>query len=191
MNKYFCIDCGKEIQKKKKKEPIRCQSCYLKFHRNSSPLECIDCGKPLNPKSARITKRCRFCFIKSHSTKFKESDYDDNFGHWLAGFTDGEGNFHGTNNHGQAFRINLREDDKLILEEIKNRLGCGVIHFLKKTKYNPKQRNQYQYTVATLVDLINIIMPFFDKYQLRAKKKQDYLIWRSKLLEKWRYASGG
>ena len=186
MNTYTCIDCGREIIKKTKWSPQRCKSCYLKFHRNNSPLQCIDCGKLLNPKSARITRRCRFCFVKSHSTKFKEANYDDAFANWLCGFTDGEGNFHSIKGHGQAFRINLREDDLPILEEIRNRLGCGIIHFLNKTQYDSCRRDQYQYTVATLVDLINIIIPFFDKYLLRAKKKYDYYRWREMLLKQWR-----
>lgn len=181
----YCIDCGKELIIKKKIPPLRCRSCYVKYHRRNSPLCCTDCGKKLNPKSARITKRCRLCWLKSHSTKFKESNYDDAFGNWLAGFTDGEGNFQMTPNHSRSFRINLREDDRTILEEIRNKLGCGIIHFLRKSKYNSNTRDQYQYTVATFVDLVNIIIPIFDKFHLRAKKQTDYLNWRISILNQW------
>ena len=185
MNTTLCVDCGRELVVKKKVPPMRCQRCHLAFYRRTSPLQCIDCGKELNPKSARITKRCLFCFIKSHSTKFKEPDYDDSFGHWLAGFTDGEGNFSCITGHGQCFRINLREDDKPILEEMRLRLGCGRIYFLKKTQYDSCRRDQYQFSVACMVDLVNIIIPFFDKYPLRAKKRFDYLQWRENILSRW------
>jgi len=139
----------------------------------------------MHPSTNSRVKNCFLCWIKSHSTKFKEPDYDDGFGHWLAGFTDGEGNFNHVKKHGQSYRISLVIDDLPILEEIRNRLGCGVIYFRDASKYNKNSKWQCQYVVATMVDLVNIVIPLFDKYNLRAKKKKDYKIWKEKLLKKW------
>ena len=124
--------------------------------------------------------------LDNYSPKFKEPTYDAAFGNWLAGFADGEGNFSMTENHGLAFRINLREDDKHILDEIRNKLGCGRIHFLRKAQHDSCRRDQYQYSVATVVDIINTVIPLFDKYQLRAKKKYDYIKWRNTILKRWK-----
>ena len=190
-----CIDCGHILNNKTKPPHKRCRDCYMKQHKRSKPLVCLDCGKPLHPKSSLKTKRCKFCWIKSRSTKFKEPDFlnhpEWDFGNWLAGFTDGEGNFSATDNHSACFRINLREDDKPILEEIKEQLGCGRIFFLDKSRYNSNQRDQYQFTVSSLYDLIHIIIPFFDLFDLRAKKKSDYLRWREKVLHKWKEVMRG
>ena len=157
---------------------------------------CQDCGKKLNPSSKRDTKRCRVCWLESSSTRFGPVDVDDAFGHWLAGFVDGEGNFQAHNRGdgagGFVFRIILREDDKPVLDEIRLRLGVGVLYYrdLLKNKHNwnPKYQataitNQWAYLVQPMVDLINVIVPLFDKYPLRAKKKIQYAEWRSSLMK--------
>lgn len=58
-------------------------------------------------------------------------DIDDAFGHWLAGFADGEGSFNIAKNGRGArfcsFRLALHSADLPILEEIQQRLGMGTI----------------------------------------------------------------
>jgi hypothetical protein len=65
----------------------------------------------------------------------EEQMYDDTFGHWLSGFTDGEGCFHGRVVPSRqkssiivSFSIALRADDLRILEEIRQALGVGGIY---------------------------------------------------------------
>jgi len=58
---------------------------------------------------------------------------DTIFGHWFAGFVDGEGCFHiqkETNRQGFRclFSIGLRKDDGEILHIIQQKLGIGKIH---------------------------------------------------------------
>lgn len=120
----------------------------------------------------------------------------DSFGNWLAGFTDGEGNFQYRQTHGRSdamFRIILREDDKKILEEIRNNLGCGKLFYrdmADKSNWNPlyqskNMRNQWVFKVQNTYDLIERIIPLFDKYPLRAKKKKQYEKWKKQVIEKW------
>ncbi len=110
---------------------------------------------------------------------------DDSFGHWLAGFTDGEGHF-GIYENGNGkktlpraeFRIKLRQDDEPILKLIQKNLGVGKIYPARYKQHH----NQAAYTVTRRRDLLRIIQ-LFDKYPLKSKKQQDYAIWRQAVVE--------
>lgn len=102
--------------------------------------------------------------------------------YYIIGLVDGEGCFSITfNNHKDnrlieirlLFEIELREDDKDILERIKRTLDCGNIYYLSYERF-PKWRPHYKYKVSNLKDISSKIIPFFKKYQLQAKKKHDF-----------------
>jgi len=197
-----CLKCGKifEVIPCRGSEAKYCsRQCYWEYRRKypqiKQPPKCIDCGKDLHPQSRAGVKRCRPCHVLKGSTIFREPDHDDAFGHWLSGFTDGEGNFHCSEGASGryvsfAFRIILREDDKGILEKIRDNLGVGNLVFRDVVKgmpnWNPKyqskvRRNQWCYIVYSAYDLSKVIVPHFDKYPLRAKKAKQYEIWKERL----------
>lgn len=104
-------------------------------------------------------------------------------GDYIAGFVDGEGCFSlrlhkdvKKNRSGTPvyyfwkpeFCIVLRIDDKSILEQILASLNCGRITVTKRF---------VRYSVQDTRDLITKIIPFFEKFPLRAKKKNDYILW--------------
>ncbi len=102
--------------------------------------------------------------------------------HYLVGLVDGEGCFSVTfNNHKNnrlvevrlLFEIELREDDKEILERVKETLQCGNIYHLTYEKYK-KWRPHYKYKVSNIKDITEKIIPFFRKYPLQAKKKYSF-----------------
>lgn len=201
MDKYVCIDCGKSSVNKKEIPPKRCKGCYLKNHRRKKPISCWGCGKILAQTNSK-TRLCRICYLKKGSKKFDDIDWDSAFGNWLAGFVDGEGNFncHKDQKGGFVFRINLREDDKEILEEIKRRLGVGDLYYrdIKKNmnnwdfKYQSKNmQNQWTFAVNSIYDLVNTIVPYFDKYKLRAKKRLQYEEWKGKFVKKYAFLKEG
>lgn len=108
------------------------------------------------------------------------------FGHWLSGFTDGEGCFllHKQNDWRQKgkwspgclFTISLRTDDGGILELIQSYFGHGYLYHNRPASYqNGKPQSILQISkVTALPSVIN----HFDMFPLRAKKLRDYLIWR-------------
>lgn len=109
---------------------------------------------------------------------------DDAFGHWLAGFVDGEGCFttdvsrryRASRTHA-AMRLELRVDDLPILEEVQRRTGLGNITILKP-------RKGYEgavWRVERKSDCLALVA-LFDRYPLRAKKARDYAIWREFVL---------
>lgn len=105
-------------------------------------------------------------------------------GDYIAGFVDGEGCFYLTYRSERKsarenqpvyrrwvpyFAIVLRQDDKEILEKIKITLGCGTISLTS---------SQARYNVQNIKDIISKVIPFFEKHTLRAKKKNDFLLWK-------------
>ena len=102
--------------------------------------------------------------------------------HYVVGLVDGEGCFSVTfNKHKNnrllevrlLFEMELREDDKEILERLKETFGCGNIYYLDYKRYK-KWRPHYKYKVSNLKDLNQKIIPFFKRYSLQAKKKHSF-----------------
>lgn len=101
------------------------------------------------------------------------------FGNWLAGFTAGEGFFildKSVDRRG-CFGITLRKDDFQIIERIKDFLGCGNITYEGASGVgNAKPIACISITNAD--ELNDIIVPLFEKCDLRAKKVNDFNIWK-------------
>ncbi len=112
---------------------------------------------------------------------------DAAFGHWLAGFTDGEGHFalYARQRPGAktwlvtaAFIIALREDDKKILDDIRRRLGVGTVRRRLQNRGTGKGYcRQAFYCCSNPRDLFNVVVPVFRRHRLRAKKSRDFAIW--------------
>lgn len=128
----------------------------------------------------------------AHLTAAADGAYRDAFGHWLSGFTDGEGCFYLGIHSSSKFRISkwgqkwgsirmdfsiaLRQDDIAILREIREFLGVGVIWEKQKSPHNGKPTARFQVTKAQ--DLISAIIPQFERFPLRSKKARDFLAFR-------------
>jgi hypothetical protein len=115
---------------------------------------------------------------------------DDSFGHWFAGFVDGEGCFAiqavgpRLSSRVCMFVIGLRSDDRAVLEEIQAQTGLGKIYDSpgrKTTKPYSRWCVQTQPEVMSLVEV-------FERYPLRSKKARDFEYWKQ-AVEVW--CSGG
>lgn len=104
--------------------------------------------------------------------------------YYIAGFVDGEGCFglqfrkdirHERRNSPTyyswkaQFMITARKDEQDLFKKIKDFFGCGNI-------YKALDR-EIHYCVSNTDDLKNIVCPFFEKYQLQGKKKNDFILW--------------
>jgi len=109
-------------------------------------------------------------------------------GDYIAGFVDGEGCFalkfsketkrkrSGSPeyfNWRAEFAILLKEDDIRILGLIKNTLGVGSLSL----NYS-RGKTFARYSVQNIKELHEVIVPFFNKYSLRAKKAEDFKLWK-------------
>lgn len=118
------------------------------------------------------------------------ADRSDAFGHWLAGFIDGEGCFgidpcnNGRGHYSCRFTLKLRADDADILREIHRRLGIGRLSrpridngATSTIKACPVMR----WTVNNKADCVALVA-LLDRCPLRAKKAGDYALWREAVI---------
>ena len=101
---------------------------------------------------------------------------------YIVGFTDGEGCFaitisiHKTKrtrlDARLLFEIELRGDDKPLLQEIQDYFKCGQIYDLNYDRYGWKPH--VKYAVKSHKDILRFIIPFFRKYPLKGKKGKDF-----------------
>lgn len=101
---------------------------------------------------------------------------------YIVGFTDGEGCFailitkHKTKKTGRdanlCFEIELRADDKPVLELIQKRLDCGRIVELNYERYGWKPH--VKFVVRKQSDIFYKVIPFFKKFPLKGKKRKDF-----------------
>lgn len=101
---------------------------------------------------------------------------------YIVGFTDGEGCFailitkHKTKKIGRdanvCFEIELRADDRPVLELIQKRLGCGRIVELNYKRYGWKPH--VKFVVKKQNDILHKVIPFFKKFPLKGKKGKDF-----------------
>lgn len=97
--------------------------------------------------------------------------------YWIAGFVDGEWTFYvGINKHSEMsawyqvlpeFRVVQHERDVKLLHKIKQYFGCGVVRRNHDTRYELRIRKREHLT--------EIIVPFFEQYQLQTQKKHDFI----------------
>ena len=115
-------------------------------------------------------------------------EVSDDFGHWLAGFIDGEGCFSVSYN-GQrqrypslkcTFRIALRSDDTPLLEECRRQTGLGVV-YRQRPFANQKWNPSAMWHVAHKSDSARLI-EILDRFPLRSKKARDYAVWREAVI---------
>jgi len=114
-------------------------------------------------------------------------ELSDNLGSHLSGFVDGEGNFTigifkssgsrlGYNVH-PMFVVGQAE--KEILELFKKILGCGHVRQRKMYYKDASSRSGlFELRVQDSKDCLYKVVPFFEKYPLLTKKKNDFLLWK-------------
>lgn len=120
-------------------------------------------------------------------------DVSDAFGWWFAGYFDGEGHlgaFYRERTDGvqRALTIQLaaRADDRRTLEYVHESLGIGAVYD-RHSNENPST----EFRIGAIVDLAEIIVPLFDTYGLRTKKREEFRIWRELVLDQYILAVGG
>ena len=101
---------------------------------------------------------------------------------YLVGFVEGEGCFaitiakHKTKRTKKdaclCFEIELRADDRPILELIQKRLDCGRIVTLNYQRYGWKPH--VKFVVKKQKDIFFKIIPFFKRFPLKGKKAKDF-----------------
>lgn len=110
--------------------------------------------------------------------------------YYIAGFIDGEGSFsvsvgkHKTLKRGlevrPEFEIELRADDKEILERLLITIGCGKIYDCSYERYGWYPHVKYK--ITSTKDMEIFLFPFLDRYKLQAKKAKTYQFFKEIVL---------
>ena len=103
---------------------------------------------------------------------------------WVVGFVDGEGCFHIGINKNQEMTLGIQvlpeftvvqhEVDQQVLYALKDYFGCGVVRKNHGTRLS--------YRVRGHENLLQKILPFFEKHQLKTKKRVDFAKFRKVVL---------
>ena len=103
---------------------------------------------------------------------------------WIVGFTDGEGCFHIGINKNQEMKLGVQvlpeftivqhEVDEQVLYALKTYFGCGVVRKTHATRLCYRVRGQE--------NLLQRIIPFFEKHQLKTRKRIDFAKFRKVVL---------
>lgn len=101
---------------------------------------------------------------------------------WIVGFIDGEGCFSVSLHRNPTTRLGWQimpefvatqgEKSLKSLQKLENFFECGNI-FINR-RYDNHRRNLYRYCVRKRSDLIDIIIPFFQKHKLQTSKHKDF-----------------
>ena len=119
----------------------------------------------------------------------------DDFGHWLAGFMDGEGCFQVGRRvrtparaetyvvYQPTFAVSLRADDAAVLDTIWRRTGMGHVYRRGTYKESGTSRAcpQATWNMNGKADCLRLV-ELLDRYPLRSRKARDYAIWRDAVL---------
>lgn len=115
----------------------------------------------------------------------------DTFGHWIAGFVDGEGSFNigHSAQYGStywcSFKLSQRDDDAAIIYQIHD-AWCQIGNL---TTLAPRGASAPQIVLTVnKLDECELLRDFFIEYPLRAKKARDLEVWSRGLAElrQWR-----
>lgn len=111
------------------------------------------------------------------------------FGAYLTGLADGEGCFtlniqhQARSSHYQAhFKLALRADDADILKLVQSFWGCGILGFNQQPDKKRNSKPRFYYNVHKTTNLVDVVIPHFEKYPLLAKKRRHFDIWREAVL---------
>lgn len=111
------------------------------------------------------------------------------FGHYLSGLVDGEGCFCASvrgykgglpyTSRIVRFTIKLRADDCPILELIQQFWQCGpIVHRVEGTCRLDGTNAQTALDIRRIGDLSRVVIPHFEAFPLRAKKRADFDVWK-------------
>ena len=103
---------------------------------------------------------------------------------WIVGFVDGEGCFHIGINKNQEMKLGVQvlpeftvvqhQVDEQVLYALKAYFGCGVVRKNHATRFC--------YRVRGHDNLLHKILPFFEKHQLKTRKRVDFAKFRKVVL---------
>jgi hypothetical protein len=158
---------------------------YLASHNEQPRNTCKDCMR------SQDRARYRELHPVDPLMPIEYPEIDPAFGHWLAGFVDGEGSFcisAPRNAFICKFSLSLRKDDEAVLLECMSQAGVGYVADNKRKQRHTNERPTCRWDVGGKQQCLRLVW-IFDRHPLRAKKARDFAIWRKAVIE-WNFIDG-
>ncbi|MDD4940526.1 MAG: LAGLIDADG family homing endonuclease [Candidatus Omnitrophica bacterium] len=105
---------------------------------------------------------------------------------YIVGLTDGEGCFYvharaRQSNSAQPrvdthFYIKLHEEEKNLLELVRETFGCGGVYAQKEKRSNHSPC--YRFEINSQRDVVEVLIPFFEKHPLQSQKQRNFKIFK-------------
>lgn len=189
-NSRLCgCGCGEAVRPGKRFRHGHHARLQQKWDFGLAPLCKCGCGEQVRHAPGRWLKYADGHYFRARRPRHPPFvDIDPAFWDWFAGFVDGEGCFGVTISHVGGrdypqpfFKIAVRADERLILEEIKRRLGCGrvTVHVPGASTSNL----QLKFELSAVADCQRLI-EVLELHPLRAKKANDLATWSELVREK-------
>jgi hypothetical protein len=122
----------------------------------------------------------------------------DDFGYWFSGFFDGEGHFmmdmhkrlylHEKYVTKLGIRVKLRKDDEKVIDYIIENFKIGKKYDVKRYKTT---NESCCFCIGDIMNLAEVIVPFFEKYTLKSKKLQEFSYWKDLVFDKYIHSNKG
>lgn len=95
--------------------------------------------------------------------------------YWIAGFVSGDGSFNIKTTKVQTGRVQLRFAVQLHIREDEVIKGLAKFFKFEDNKYIYYTKSSVAFQIVNTSDILNIIIPFFDKYKILGIKELDYI----------------
>lgn len=125
----------------------------------------------------------------SRRVRYPRDYMNDSDGNYVSGLVDGEGWFTiGVNqpseereSYSPMFGVSLRADDAPIVRWLRSYFDRGQVHIIHRKSAPAHHGPMAAFTVGSIYDMASSVVPHFEKYPLRAKKKTNYILWKTGL----------
>lgn len=115
-----------------------------------------------------------FSYInKLERVEFKFSGIPNPY--WIAGFVSGDGSFNIKTTEARAGKVQLRFAVHLHIREAEVIKGLAQFFNFEVNKYIYYTDNSVTVQIVNTPDILNIIIPFFDEYQIIGAKELDFI----------------
>lgn len=141
----------------------------------SEELEGLFPGRTVSAIRQKLTKLGMT--KEARRVRFPRDFTDDAAGGYVSGLVDGEGWFivavKDRQNYNPRFGVSLRADDVGVLRWLNNYFDCGNV-YINNTRSSPCA----VFCVSDLYGIMRSVIPHFERYPLRAKKRRDLKTWQ-------------
>ncbi len=83
------------------------------------------------------------------------------------------------------FAVGLGASDSKVCELLRDFFGCGWVHVSARRQAD--YDDEVQFVVGAIRDHLGVTIPFMDEHLPPSYKRQQYVSWRTSLLEYWEH----